>query len=51
MLNVAAHGAMGEHPSKLIMRDWYHQASETQRPHVLGLTASPLRNSKVEDLK
>jgi hypothetical protein len=41
------HYATGNHPYADIMNKFYHSIPEEERPHVLGLTASPLVNVKV----
>lgn len=40
------HYAIGNHQYKIIMDKWYHTLPQDQRPHILGLTASPLTNVK-----
>jgi ERCC4-related helicase/dsRNA-specific ribonuclease len=40
------HYAVGNHQYKIIMDKWYHTLPQDQRPHILGLTASPLTNVK-----
>jgi hypothetical protein len=38
------HYATGNHPYSLIMNKFYHTIPKEDRPHILGLTASPLIN-------
>lgn len=40
------HYASGNHHYKIIMEKFYHVLPKEKRPHVLGLTASPLLNVK-----
>jgi hypothetical protein len=40
------HYAIGNHPYALVMNKFYHSLPPQDRPHVLGLTASPLVNVK-----
>ena len=40
------HYATGNHTYSLIMNKFYHTIPKEQRPHILGLTASPLVNVK-----
>ena len=40
------HYAHGSHQYKIIMDKWYHTLPKEKRPHILGLTASPLTNVK-----
>ncbi|KAJ2306279.1 Dicer-like protein 1 [Coemansia sp. RSA 2706] len=37
-----AHHARGSHPYALLMREFYDHADPTSRPHIFGMTASPL---------
>lgn len=45
-----AHSCIGNHPSSRILRDFYHVTPAHDRPSILGLTASPVVNSKVGNL-
>lgn len=47
----SAHSCIGDHPSSRILRDFYHQTKTEERPAILGLTASPVVNSKVGKLE
>ena len=38
------HYCVGNHPYSIIMKQFYHALPKEKRPHVLGLTASPLLN-------
>lgn len=40
------HYATGNHAYAVVMKKFYHSTPKEQRPHVLGLTASPLVNVK-----
>jgi hypothetical protein len=40
------HYACGNHPYHQLMNKFYHTLSPSKRPHVLGLTASPVLNLK-----
>lgn len=40
------HYASGNHQYKIIMEKFYHALPKEKRPHVLGLTASPILNVK-----
>ncbi|MCJ1274748.1 Dicer-like protein 2 [Puttea exsequens] len=46
-----AHSCIGNHPSSRLLRDFYHPASEINRPSILGLTASPVVNGKAGNLE
>ena len=49
-----AHHARAEHPASRIMRDFYHPHSSDPSddiPDILGLTASPVINSKPGSLQ
>lgn len=46
-----AHRATKDHPANKIMQSFYHPASVTCRPSILGLTASPVINNKIESLE
>ena len=46
-----AHRATKDHPANKIMQKFYHSTSVTSRPSILGLTASPVINDKVESLE
>ena len=41
------HYATGDHNYATIMKEYYHPLAREERPRVLGLTASPLINVKV----
>lgn len=47
-----AHHCVGRHPSNLLMKEFYFPEEPNHRPRILGLTASPILNSKreLEDL-
>lgn len=45
-----AHSCIGKHPSSRILHDFYHTSKVDERPAILGLTASPVINSKVGNL-
>lgn len=45
-----AHSCIGNHPSSRILLDFYHKSNTGERPTILGLTASPVINSKVGNL-
>lgn len=45
-----AHSCTGNHPSSRILRDFYHASTAEARPSILGLSASPVVNSKVRNL-
>ena len=45
-----AHRATKDHPANMIMQSFYHSASDEYRPSILGLTASPVINNKVDNL-
>ncbi|KAL2149655.1 hypothetical protein VTH82DRAFT_8307 [Thermothelomyces myriococcoides] len=47
-----AHNAKGDNPVARLMREHYapHKAQGLSVPHILGLTASPLMRSKLEDI-
>ena len=45
-----AHSCIGNHPLNRILREFYHKCKVKERPSVLGLTASPVINSKVSKL-
>lgn len=46
----SAHSCIGNHPSSRILRDFYHASTAEARPSILGLSASPVVNSKVGNL-
>ncbi|KAJ2082236.1 Dicer-like protein 1 [Coemansia sp. RSA 988] len=43
------HHARGDHPYALIMREFYDQCSEEDRPHIFGMTASPLNSHQTAE--
>ncbi len=45
-----AHSCIGNHPSSRVLRDFYHTSKADERPAILGLTASPVINSRVGNL-
>lgn len=45
-----AHHATKNHPASRILRQFYHSASDRDRPAILGLSASPLVSNKVGNL-
>ena len=53
--NTAAHHCVLNHPANMIMQNFVlplqHQGGEKEVPSILGLTASPVLKSKVEELK
>ena len=53
MLICAAHNCIRDGPANVIMSDFYHPARNNGKkvPHILGLTASPVINSKPQGLQ
>lgn len=49
----AAHHCLRNHPANDIMRNFYHPARKlgTHIPDILGLTASPVMNTKIKQLE
>jgi ERCC4-related helicase len=52
---VQAHHCNGKHPANLIMELFYHKRKKDKGPdgvpHVLGLSASPVRGSNIQELQ
>ncbi|KAL2040995.1 hypothetical protein N7G274_006453 [Stereocaulon virgatum] len=46
-----AHSCIGDHPSSMILRKFYHCLDAEERPGILGLTASPVINNHVGTLE
>ena len=44
------HSCTGNHPSSKILRNFYHASPAEVRPSILGLSASPVVNSKAGNL-
>lgn len=52
---VQAHHCNGKHPANLIMQGFYHPEKRDKGPnnipHILGLSASPVRRSKLQEIQ
>ncbi|KAI8326541.1 hypothetical protein GQ54DRAFT_1762 [Martensiomyces pterosporus] len=44
------HHARGNHPYSLIMREFYDHCPQADRPHIFGMTASPLNARETADV-
>ena len=53
MLTCAAHNCTRSNPANMIMSNFYHPAHNSGQkvPHILGLSASPVINSKPQGLQ
>jgi ERCC4-related helicase len=54
-LTLAAHHCTRNHPANKIMQEFYHpgkaKKGSTSVPHILGLSASPIKRSKLSELQ
>jgi ERCC4-related helicase len=52
---VQAHHCNGKHPANLIMQQFYHNQKRDEgpndMPHILGLSASPVRRSDIQEIQ